>query len=573
MKNYSFIDMHIHTDYSNEELCDLTIEQLLTMAQKRAQKIGKDCVISIADHNSILGVKEAKKILNSPEGKVNYPNVKLINGIEFTTDLIELCDQFDGDRVFTRCHTLAYGYDENNAELTAYSRITHKFFSKDDNVGMQICAARRAVCEHYNINLPFTVFEPMVDMKSGTNFKNEFIHLLLDYAKGNKISINRNEVDKLISPYIINHVDYVREASSFGRLKLSDISHLIKNAGGELVIAHPALIRVTVDGLKKIAKKEGLELSDIYAPTVRKFNNNTDLMHVKRKKLVFEYFIDAFNKTCDKDCQMRGIEKYYSSNMSSGLDKAITAICEEQGMYETCGSDYHGIHLHSDKTLGNVFNNQIQKAYKDICGYFTEDKSPLMISGITSVEYLLDKTKKGITNQTTLGNDKGENIPVEDYEKVISSVAKKSSHKYEKPEETKSTLSMDERIAELTDVAQRLNEIISKSDSKAKQAKLLLRLNLFVENIYSALRVLKDKAYNNYKIRTILEYEEICTLMADIKNKFKGLMRNNPQMIKDLKKDMKHYYKKNAVVVHRMVDLEFPKPLKMETTATVDTGR
>ena len=61
MKNYSFIDMHIHTAYSNEDLCDLTIEQLLTMAQKRAEKIGKDCVISIADHNSILGVQEVKK--------------------------------------------------------------------------------------------------------------------------------------------------------------------------------------------------------------------------------------------------------------------------------------------------------------------------------------------------------------------------------------------------------------------------------------------------------------------------------------------------------------------------------
>lgn len=572
MKDYSFIDMHIHTAYSDEELCDMSIKELLDMAQKRAAKIGKDCVISIADHNTILGVKEARKILNSQEGQSKYPNVKLINGIEFTTDLVELCDQFDGERVFTRCHTLAYGYDENNAELTAYSRITHKIFSVDDNIGMQICAARRAVCEHYKIDIPFTVFEPMVDMDKGSNFKNEFIHLLMNYAKANNINIKSSEIERIVSPYILNHVDYVREASSLGRLKLSDIAKLIKNAGGELVVAHPALIRVTVNGLRKIAQKEGLSLSDLYVPSRTKFKNNTDLSHLKRQKLVFDYFIDAFNKTCGITT-MKGIEKYYSSNFSSRLDKVVKLICDERGMYETCGSDYHGLHLHTDKILGNVFNNQIQKRYKDTFAYFTDDKCPLMISGLSAVEYLIDKQKTSY-NQVKFGNDVGQPISQENYERVISSVARSSNEStYTKPEETKITLSLDERIIELTRVAEKFNEIISKSDSKAEQAKLLLRLNLYVENIYTGLRILKDKAYTNYKIRQIEEYDQLYNIMSVIKNKFKSLMRHNPQLIKDLKKDMKYYYKKKDVVVHKLVDLDFPKPIKIDKSSVVEIGR
>ena len=572
MKDYSFIDMHIHTAYSDEELCDLSIEQLLEMAQNRAKKSGKDCVISIADHNSILGVKEARRILNSPEGMAKYPNVKLINGVEFTTDLIELCDQFDGDRVFTRCHTLAYGYDENNTELTAYSRITHKFFSQNDNVGMQICAARRAICEHYDINIPFTVFESMADMKKGSSFKNEFMHLLMSYSKEKKLNIKQAEADRIISPYILNHVDYVREASSFGRLKLSEIAHLIKNAGGELVVAHPALIRVTVPGLQKIADKEGLVLSDIYVPDSRKYNNNTDLSHVKKQKLVLEYFIDAFNKTCGEGISLSGIEKYYSSNFSSRLDKVVEAICTERGMYETCGSDYHGLHLHPDKNLGNVFTNQIQKRYKDTFAYFTDDRCPLLVSGLTAVEHLVDKQKVD-SNQTKFSNDKGEPIAQENYEKVISSIARTSSSSGHMYEGKKSTLNLDERLKELTDVAKRFDNIISNMDSKAKQAKLLLRLNLYVENIYNAFKVLREKANNNYKIRQIPEYAEICNLMSDIRNKFKSLMRNNPQMIKDLKKDMKHYYKKKGTVVHRLAELEFPEPIKESKTNETDISR
>lgn len=578
MKNYSFIDMHIHTAYSDEELCDMSIPELLAMAQRRASKIGKDCVLAIADHNTILGVQEARRILDSAEGKAKYPNVKLINGIEFTTDLVEICDLFDGQRVFTRCHTLAYGYDENNPELTAYSRITHKFFTTNDNVGMQICAARRAVCEHYKLDIPFTAFEKLVDMNNKTDFREEFINIVYSYNIDNHLMLDLADIDEVVAPYISTFVEYNREATAYGRLKLSDIAKLIKNAGGELVVAHPALIKVTVDGLKKIAEKEGLSLSDIYVPGGRKYNNNTDLSHVRRQKLVFEYFIDSFNKVCGGGISLSGIEKYYSSNYSSRLDKVIESICAERGMYETCGSDYHGLHLHTNKTLGDVFDNDIQKYYKKLFEYYTEDRTPIMISGLSSVEHLIDKVKP-THNIVSFGNDKGEVISIEDAVRAIHEAKVKehiNQHSREDTlimEEQMSTLGIEERISELLKVAEKFNDIIERTDSKAKQAKLLLKLNLFVENIYEPLKVLRDKAEVSLSIRQDKQYRQLCELMKNIKRQFNQLMTNNPRMIKDLKNDMRYYYKQKKVLLHRLAELDFPEPLKVEQPEPVVTAQ
>lgn len=563
MKQYSFIDMHIHTAFSDEEKCDMTIEQLLKKAQERAQRTGQDCVISIADHNTILGVKKAREILSSPEGKAKYPNVVLINGIEFTTDLCELANQFGGHRVFTRCHTLAYGYDENDTELTAYSRITHKMFTFEDNVGMQICAARRALCEKYGLDLPFTLFEDMAELGMGAKFKDEFLSRFALYAQEHKLKINLNEASLVISPYILNHVDYVREASSFGRLKLSEIAKLVKGAGGELVVAHPSLIRVTVKGLEHIARQEGLSLSDVYVPDKRKYNNNTDLSHVKMQKLVFEYFIDAFNKTCGGGTYLRGIEKYYSSNYRSRLDKIIETICAERGLFETCGSDYHGIHLHPDKMLGNVFTDTILERYESEYSYVSSDRCPMVVSGLTAVEHFLgDRTAK-LPNQTKFVTDRGVEIPQEVYEHIISITSKNATHigVTQSSEDAKSSYGFEARIAELTEIVEKFNQIIATTESKAKRAKLLLRLNLFSENVYEALKVLRDKSANNYAIRTMPEYEKIVKLMAEIQNQFKSLLRYNPLMIKDLKNDMRHYYKKKTVTIHRLAELDFLPPV------------
>lgn len=122
MSDYSFIDLHIHTIYSHENMCDDTVQTVLEDAQAIANRSGKDCLLAITDHNTVLGVSEARRLINTT-GK--YNNVKLISGAEFTVDMSEINGVFGGRKVFGNCHILAYGFNENDPGLTDFSRKFH----------------------------------------------------------------------------------------------------------------------------------------------------------------------------------------------------------------------------------------------------------------------------------------------------------------------------------------------------------------------------------------------------------------------------------------------------------------
>ena len=117
MADYSLIDLHTHTTHSQEGGWNDKVEVVLEEAQKIAERSGKDALIAITDHNTISGVQEAHALLRSGR----FPNVKLVNGCEFTVNLDELNSQFGG-RVFGNCHILAYGFDPFDPGLTEYSR-------------------------------------------------------------------------------------------------------------------------------------------------------------------------------------------------------------------------------------------------------------------------------------------------------------------------------------------------------------------------------------------------------------------------------------------------------------------
>ena len=121
MADYSFIDLHTHTIHSHENMCTNSVSDVLNDAQRIAERSGKDCLVAITDHNSVLGVIEARSILSG--GK--YDKVKLISGAEFTVSMGELNGIFGGHDVFKNTHILAYGFDENNKELIEYSKKAH----------------------------------------------------------------------------------------------------------------------------------------------------------------------------------------------------------------------------------------------------------------------------------------------------------------------------------------------------------------------------------------------------------------------------------------------------------------
>jgi len=473
-----------------------------------------------------------------------------------------MANYFNGERIFTRCHTLAYGYDENNPELIAYSKIAHLEYTKEDNVGIQICAARRIINETYNINIPFTAFESMANLPKNAQFKKEFLNCVKEYANQHKIPFNMNELDRLISPYILNYVDYVREAASMGRLKLSDVSRLIKNAGGELVIAHPCLIRATTSGLRYIAGKEGKQLSDLYVPSSSKYLNNTDLGYVKDQYTVLKYFLDAFESVCGY--KVSGLEKYYSTNFASRLDTVISDICLDRGMYETAGSDYHGEHLHSQKKIGKVFSKCVEATYKKEANYVSSDFTPIVVAGLSAVEHLVEKKPHTLPNKTIIKNDKGEIIPNAFCEKLLNiSVSGIESSQQQLIEQRKETLNefLKQRLEELVEVARRFDEIAANVDSPKKQAKLLLRLNLYAENVVLGMRELLTKIQKHRNLISYDTYKQITEIYDESNAKFQKLLRHNPRIIQELKHDMKHYYNKRNAAISSLMNYKLPEPL------------
>ena len=558
MTEYSFIDMHIHTIYSDEELCDMSIEELLEKAQKKAEKMGKDCLISIADHNSILGVKKARKLLSG--GGSKYPNVKLINGIEFTTDLIEFAPFFDGHKLFTRCHTLAYGYNENDPELTAYSKVAHLHYSSSDNIGMQICAARRVICEKYNINIPFTVFESLTELTKKDMFKAEFLKIIQKYCQENKININMVEVDKIITPFISNNLNYNRGASAQGRLKLSEIAKLVKDAGGELVIAHPSLVRLNVSGLDYLAMKLGVNKLDIYDPANSKSGFTIDIGHVKNKKFLLNCLIESFEKICGY--KISGLEKYYFTNFQTGTYTIIDEVCDEHGLYSTCGSDYHGEHLNPNKNIGYILHEELLKIYNmQFCSDTTE-MLQIYVCELSAVEHLMNEERKNFAKNEILKLASGDVVKHSNLESSLKIMLnlKPKKHISNASIGEASKIDFSTRINELVEVAKHFDSINSCANDPRTQAKMMLKLNLFAENILLALIDLKSKVYRYEFIRSLPDYKQIIDILLDIRKRFNTFLAKNPIIIKNLRYDMKYYYNKKKLSIEQLANFSLLPP-------------
>lgn len=549
--------MHMHSEWSDEPLCDMKIPEILERTQKLAEKGGRDCVIAITDHNSILGVKLARDILKK-EGKTKYKNVKLINGIEFTTDLTELSSFYNGEQIFTRCHTLAYGFNENDPELTAYSRITHKTFSNRDNIGMQICAARRAVCEALNIYIPFQKFESMVNLPKSANFKEEFISIIRQFANERKLKFSYNRINSLISDYILPTLDTVRKATAFGRLKVSEVSKLVHDAGGELVIAHPALITATIEGMKKLALSDHKNFSDVYVSTDGKNHANSNISHIKDQEYILNKFLDAY-ETAAK-CKVSGLEQYYSSNFSTELYKVLGQVAKKRSMYVTCGSDYHGEHLNVHRKIGLIFSTEMMNEYMQQNQNNLQDIVPVRISELSSLDHLIENKPKSLENNVVFRTDKGLVVEACEIDKLAILVRNKpKTQQLDNFNNVIKGIDLGARLEELSQIADKLDEIIDKANDPKEQAKLMLRLNLFVENIYGGMCILKTKAVQNKSLRTMELYGKITEKFNDIKTKYNALLRHNNLIIKDLKSDMQYYYKKRDVYIGKLVNLDFMK--------------
>lgn len=316
--NYAFIDLHIHTKHSHEPLCDDTVEEVLTRAQKIAEDAGGRALIAITDHNTILGIQEARNLLDTGR----FPNVDLLPGAEFTVDISAINTPFSGKQVLRKCHILAYGFDEHDPALIDFS---YKF-----------------------------------------------------------------------------------QSGKRGVLDFDSLCALIGRADGKLILAHPGLIKIHHASMfKKVLDENG------NAKMAKKDVNI--LRNFEDSKHYLEYIFGSLSKRSKG--VLVGMERFHPDNYAHDFDQKIEEICTENNLVQTAGSDFHGYHLHTDFSVGNVFTKLFQEFYKCKIGDCTEHMNALFVTHLPNIEVLTGKGDK--SKKVSFGNAEGQKILPEQYEIVV----------------------------------------------------------------------------------------------------------------------------------------------------------
>lgn len=357
-------DTHIHTINSNEGNYKQTVQELLDNVQRFATKLNTTAVISITDHQSILGCAEADKILK--ENPNVYSNIKFISGIEINTDLSELNQ--DGDQgKFKNCHILGYDYDVNNAELLSFSKLCHqtKDIGNDCQLGMTAVAFRNQIKE-----MGYVVpFEKIYEIYNNCNDADSLKKGLLSYCLEKFGQENKFDFTSIADKYITDKVSKKTRDKIFSatKLKMSEVANIITNAGGKIVIAHPVFI-------------------------FKDYQKDEIKMH---KKDMLNQLIERTESLTNT--KIFGMEVFNQDQCTDGRFDQYLDLCKKHDLFVFAGSDSHGYEVNQDRR-----EYKKEKTFRQISKYFDSaivpllNKSPIpqnMITNLSFDEYLENNNK------------------------------------------------------------------------------------------------------------------------------------------------------------------------------------
>lgn len=229
------IDLHMHTTYSDGAFSP-------TELVLKAKEVGLD-VISITDHDSVNGLKEAMAV-----GK--EIGIEVIPGLEISTDLDE-----------KEIHLLAYFIDIDNDELQKYLS-----FFRDE----RLYRAKRIVQKLRNLGFSITI-DDVIDHAQNSAIGRPHIA----YAMVNLGLINNyyEAFEKYIGDY----------GPAFERkihVSPQSATKLISDAGGLSFIAHPGymkesiltdLIKAGIDGIEVIHPSHSENQINFYRGIVNQY--------------------------------------------------------------------------------------------------------------------------------------------------------------------------------------------------------------------------------------------------------------------------------------------------------------
>lgn len=562
MTNYSFNDLHIHSTFSDEDFCNVTPEIILEKAQAKAIKLGKPCVISITDHNSILGSVDAQRLIKTRK----YDQVKFINGVEITTDLCEL-NQMLGRNIFKRAHILMYNFDETNPELLAYSKITHlKLTDSLENVGLQFCAARRAINERYHINIPFTELLPLTHVKPSQNLRTKFISVVMPYLEKLGIVELESDIEQLISPYLNAYVDYNKSCETYSRLKLREVAEMAKNAGGELVLAHPSLTKLSLRSFNKYLQSNNLEIEDI-----KNSDNDFSLGQLTHKDTFLNLL---FNTANEMGIKISGIEKYSATSILGRTDVAMQRVAKKFGLYVTSGSDYHGDTLTANVTVGDVFLQEVHNGAKELLGKSPNNEEFIYVTHLPCVDYFLGDKYANLDQDGTVLSLSGDEIISKDMLTINKKALplyyknkeqqKKERKRQQKENEKQTekiqckenkkdvTLQVKIRIKDLIKILQGSAEVIKNKYEKTEaKVQKLLSLNKFAQSVYESMVHLVECG----KIDPIY-LEQIKDALEKINKNLCKISQKQPKVAKSYKIAVSHNKKQKEDYLNKLINID-----------------
>ncbi len=322
MRNYLFIDLHIHSVHSFETDCDSTPEDILDNALTTAKKVQnammervdeveqsgnkeefdnlikeyssyfadkredqehiqniiigannkvqtlKDyilnntkCCISITDHQNIKGSKEALKLIKEHSQKYNL--IDFIPGIEVNAGLRCMGINEEGYSTFKKCHALAYGYDVNDPTFIAYSNLYNfslRQINDTETSQNDIEIGKMILWAKKRVDDITGKKIPISDLAFITKNTKSCLH-----AK-NKFFSYLKEKYPNINFRKMNQIEECFVFSNMGnqsaisgsKWELDEYMEAIKNAGGYFSIAHPYSIK------RKMTESEELAYNNMF---------------------------------------------------------------------------------------------------------------------------------------------------------------------------------------------------------------------------------------------------------------------------------------------------------------------
>lgn len=251
------LDLHMHSNISNDG--EYSPSQLMELCYKNGLK-----TVSLADHNSIRGIREAKE---SAE--------KL--GLEFITG-IELDCQFEG----TNLHLLGYGI---NPTISDFATNEEDILNKEKVASLKRIELVKGLGIYFEVEkvmdlaIEGVVTGEMIAEVALEDKRNENNELLEPYRKGGKRSDN---------PYVNFYWDFCSQGKPayvpVDFISLSEAIKLIKKTGGIAVLAHPGanikqdknklegIIGCGIDGIEVYSSYHDESTIEFYSNQTEKFN-------------------------------------------------------------------------------------------------------------------------------------------------------------------------------------------------------------------------------------------------------------------------------------------------------------